>query len=135
MTSAFYSKAQGVVCCFEVGSVDSFRSIPSWIKDIRREAPQDCQIILCANKTDLPDSRWQVSREEYNLFAKDNGLLLFESSASSGQNVKEIFSRLASQVLLKQRPALVEMKESDRGESIVLFDLAEPKKTSSSCCS
>lgn len=35
MTSAFYSKAQGVVVTFDVSERDTFLALPSWIRDIR----------------------------------------------------------------------------------------------------
>ena len=35
MTSAFYSKAQGVVVTFDVTERDTFLALPSWIRDVR----------------------------------------------------------------------------------------------------
>jgi GTPase SAR1 family protein len=35
MTSAFYSKAQGVVVAFDVSQRSSFDSLTSWINDVR----------------------------------------------------------------------------------------------------
>lgn len=36
MTSAFYSRAQGVIISFDVSQRESFNSIPNWIRDIRK---------------------------------------------------------------------------------------------------
>jgi GTPase SAR1 family protein len=36
MTSAFYSKAQGIIVCFDVSQKESFLALPAWIRDIRR---------------------------------------------------------------------------------------------------
>jgi GTPase SAR1 family protein len=35
MTSAFYSKAQGIVIVFDITNRESFKALPSWIRDIR----------------------------------------------------------------------------------------------------
>lgn len=35
MTSAFYSKAQGVVVAFDVTQRSTFESLTSWIRDVR----------------------------------------------------------------------------------------------------
>jgi GTPase SAR1 family protein len=35
MTSAFYKKAQGIVLVFDVKKKDSFKSLSSWIVDLR----------------------------------------------------------------------------------------------------
>jgi GTPase SAR1 family protein len=55
-----------------------------------QDAPRDCEMVLCANKTDLPEEMWEVSREQFNLFAEENKLAIFESSASSGTRVDEV---------------------------------------------
>jgi GTPase SAR1 family protein len=47
-------------------------------------------MVLCANKTDLPEEMWEVSREQFNLFAEENKLAIFETSASSGTRVDEV---------------------------------------------
>ena len=36
MTAAFYSRAQGVVLTFDVSQRDTFLSLPSWIRDVKR---------------------------------------------------------------------------------------------------
>ena len=56
----------------------------------KQDAPRDCEIVLCANKTDLPVEMWEVSREQFTLFAQENNLPVFETSASSGSNVEEV---------------------------------------------
>ncbi len=41
MTSAFYSKAQGIIVCFDVSQKESFQALPGWIRDIRRVRVND----------------------------------------------------------------------------------------------
>lgn len=60
-------------------------------------------------------------------------LNIFTASAQSGNNVEEVFYALARQVLDKQRPDLVEMRESESRETAVVFDNI-PKKKKSGCC-
>ena len=90
MTAAFYNRAQGVIVAFDVTNPESFLSLGTWINDVKRDAPPGCFIVLCANKTELPVSSWKVSREEFTRFSEDNGLIIFETSASTGQNVNEV---------------------------------------------
>ena len=90
MTSAFYNKAHGIILVFDVSQEESFRHLTRWITEIKRDAPKDCEMVLCANKTDLPMDMWEVSREQFTMFAEENRLMLFEASASSGSNVEEV---------------------------------------------
>lgn len=39
MTSAFYSKGQGIVLTFDITEKASFTALPSWIADIRAVVP------------------------------------------------------------------------------------------------
>ena len=51
-------------------------------------------IILIGNKSDL-DSKRQVSTDEGERFAKENGLIFLETSAKSAENVEEAFLETA----------------------------------------
>lgn len=55
-------------------------------------------MILIGNKKDLEDKR-QVSYEEGEAFAKENGLMFLETSAKTAYNVVEAFN-LSAQCIL-----------------------------------
>jgi small GTP-binding protein len=134
MTSAFYNKAQGVVVTFDVTQNYSFIALNSWISDVKSNSPLGCVIILCANKTDMPSDRWRVRKEEYELFAKSNDLILFETSASTGKNITQMFKEVSKLILLNSRELLSEMNIQD---NVSLFDFnAEDgtKKKKKRCC-
>ena len=75
---------------FDVAVESSFNSVSKWIKEIREEAPENCVIVLCANKTDVPESTWSVPRERFASFASENDLVLYESSAATSYNVNSV---------------------------------------------
>ena len=56
-----------------------------------QDAPPGCLLVLCANKAELPQEAWKVSRQEFLAFASENSLKIFEASASTGLNVNEVF--------------------------------------------
>lgn len=87
----------------------------------------------------MPKEFWTVGPEEYNSFAQENGFTIFECSASSGQNVKDLFVELGREVLQKNRHELTEVDEkpSRDGESLILFDFNEKerqKRKKGNCC-
>jgi Ras-related protein Rab-2A len=55
-------------------------------------------VILIGNKKDLEDKR-QVSYEEGEAFAKENGLMFLETSAKTAYNVVESFNLSAECIL------------------------------------
>lgn len=98
---------------------------------------ESCVIILCANKVDLSQDLWQVRREEFNSFAMSEGFDLFECSASTGDNVKELFLDLGKKVLTSCREKLQEVDEDkEQGNSLILADFMNRKKKAkkSNCC-
>lgn len=81
---------------------------------------------------------WQVRRDEFQSFAASTGCTLIECSASSGDNVREIFMELGKQVLDSSRAKLTEVDEDkENGNSIILADFLKRNKKrgkKSNCC-
>jgi GTPase SAR1 family protein len=68
--------------------------VSKWIEDVRAERGNDVVIMLVGNKTDMsvvPDKR-QVSSEEGEAKAKEEGVLFMETSAKGGYNIKQVRS-------------------------------------------
>ena len=62
-------------------------------------------IMLIGNKCDL-DARRQVSSEEGERFAKENGLIFMETSAKTAFNVEEVSLLIADLFRLSYKPPL-----------------------------
>ncbi len=125
MTSAFYNKAQGVVLCFDVGQRNSFLSLPGWIDDIRRDAPEGCHIILCANKIDLAQKDWAVSQKEIQAFAAEQEMRVFETSGKTGANVPGLFVALGEDILAKGKDKLTQIKPEVPVDSMMTRGMSE----------
>ena len=63
--------------------------LTNWLEDSRQHANPNMSIMLIGKKCDLAHKR-AVSKEEGGQFAKENGLLFLEASASTAQNVEEV---------------------------------------------
>ena len=134
MTAAFYNRAQGVIVAFDVTNPESFLSLGTWINDVKRDAPPGCFIVLCANKTELPVSSWKVSREEFTKFSEDNNLIIFETSAATGQNVNEMFMELGKEVVRKIRAELSKQTSNAEDDSVKLAEGGNSNSASAGCC-
>ena len=65
--------------------------------DCKKLSPKAVLMILVGNKTDLEDKR-EVSYDEGSIYAQKNGMLFFECSAKTGQNIDKIFNESTREI-------------------------------------
>lgn len=89
----FYKDAQGALLVFDACSRESFEDCDAWIAEAAKFGtnPREIPITLCCNKI---DKKRVVTEEEGRQYANARGLTYFETSASTGQNVHEMFQFL-----------------------------------------
>ena len=94
----FYSDSQNIIfkgcnCLFlvyDISSKESLEHIPDFIEKYKKLCPKEVLMVLIGNKCDLENKR-EVSTEEGQKFAKENGMPFFETSAKTGENVEKLF--------------------------------------------
>ncbi|GET91380.1 Ras-related rab-4, putative [Leishmania tarentolae] len=97
VTRSYYRGATGCLIVYDVNSRSSYESVPQWLSDVRQLAGSDVVVMLIGNKIDRANgnSTRAVHHNEASLYAQQNGLLHFETSAATGQFVSEAFLRVA----------------------------------------
>ncbi|TFY77157.1 hypothetical protein EWM64_g6855 [Hericium alpestre] len=110
-------------------------------RDVRAHADPHLTCILVGNKVDLcadDGARRQVSTDEAEIWAREEGLLFVEASAKSGQNVDAAFEEACRDILEKIRRGVF---DDDRSPGVKLskpagngLTLDPPTHASSSCC-
>jgi len=97
LTSAFYRDAEGVVVVYDVTNRRSFENVNEWLKEA--EVFSTCPHVLClvGNKTDI-ERRRKITRDEGADFAKQRGILFFETSAKTRVGIVEMFEGLVERI-------------------------------------
>ena len=98
ITRTYYKGAIGALLVYDITRRDTFTHVTKWLDDVRTNSSKNVTVILIGNKKDLEDKR-QVSYEEGEAFAKENGLMFLETSAKTAYNVVESFNLLAQCIL------------------------------------
>jgi len=83
------------VVVYDISSKKSFEQTKKWIDDVRGERGNDVIVVLVGNKTDLGDSKREVTTAQGEEEAKRSGAIFVETSAKVGHNVKALFRRIA----------------------------------------
>ncbi|KAI0080546.1 ras-domain-containing protein [Panus rudis PR-1116 ss-1] len=149
ITRSYYRGAAGCLLVYDVTSRQSFVNARSWLADVREHADPHLTCILVGNKVDLcadvPESgapgvgqrAREVSTEEAELWAKEEGLLFVEASAKSGMNVEAAFETATRDILEKIRRGVFDDDRSPgvklskpRNDSLTL----ESNSRRSGCC-
>ena len=101
VTHSYYRGASGALIVYDISNRTTYESLKGWLSDVRSLAGSNVSIILCGNKSDLPDEERQVSLLEGSRFAQENDCMFLETSALNGANVDEVFYKCARTVLNK----------------------------------
>ena len=104
MTRQYFKDAHGVVLVFDVGDLESYNNLSSWMKEIKTNSNRDPEIVLVANKIDREDRK--VTKETGMKFAEKNGIMYTETSSKEGINIDSPFEKLATALIdkIKKNP-------------------------------
>ena len=125
INKSLFQKVQGIILMYDLTNRDSFEHVTNWLNLIKQTVTSKT-VILVANKLDLEEEKRIVSIEEGEKIAKDNGILFFEGSGSTGQNVDKIFTAIAESIYTDLMD-----DNNEREESLVLKRKKQEKKN---CC-
>ena len=130
MLSSYYRGASGILLVYDVTYEDSFQSVGMWLDGIKKSAPENVQVIILGNKTDLTETR-EVSTERGRMMAEEHGLKFMETSAQTGENVE-----LALLTLVKDIKYLKDLEtEESNTTSATNNDRSTARRTIWSSCS
>ena len=103
MSRIYYRGASAAVVCYDVTDADSWERLGFWVAELRR-FEERCRVYLCATKADLVDARGgrraAVDPHDAADYAEEEGCVgPIETSSKTGQNVEELFLRIARDYL------------------------------------
>lgn len=114
ITRSYYRGAAGALLVYDITRRETFDHLASWLEDARQHANSNMTIMLIGNKADL-NHRRQVSTEEGEQFAKENGLIFMETSAKTAANVEEAFVGTATKIYEKIQEGVFDVSNESYG--------------------
>jgi small GTP-binding protein len=121
-TKMYYKNTSGCICVFDVTDRSSFDALQYWINDYQQNNNNDnYSLILVANKCDFDKSRWKISRDEIDEYAKKLGFECMYTNCVDGTNTIQTFRRLGE--LIHNRDTEYENIESGDKKENKIIDL------------
>lgn len=105
----YYRNANCAVVVYDITAPASLDKAKAWVKELQRQANENIVIALAGNKLDLANdpttgtSKRAIDTADAEAYAREAGLLFFETSAKTSENVKELFTAIAQKLPLDQQ--------------------------------
>uniref|UniRef100_A0A3Q4H721 RAB24, member RAS oncogene family n=1 Tax=Neolamprologus brichardi TaxID=32507 RepID=A0A3Q4H721_NEOBR len=97
MSRIYYRGARAAIVCYDLTDSSSFQRARFWVKELQNYE-EHCKIYLCGTKSDLIQEDRSLRKIDYHDaqdFAEEIGAQHFETSSKTGNNVDELFQKVA----------------------------------------
>merc|ERR1719401_843614 len=91
----------GIILVYDATDEASFNNIRRWAAQINTHGAEGTDRLLVGNKADCDPQQRKVDAAQGQALADEYGIPFLETSARSGQNVKEAFTQLADAVRVR----------------------------------
>ena len=130
MSANVIKNVEGLILTYSIASKESFNNLDNWLHQLNNVSDiSKTPIILVGNKSDLKDLR-EVDYEEGEDYAKEHDFHFFETSAKTGENVKEAFDYIF-ELLYKKLEEEITGKKGYVKQVLVIKNNKEKKQK---CC-
>ena len=140
IVAGHYRRAAGALIVYDVTKKSTFEHITNWLKNINEMAEKNCISYLIGNKVDLLDineNNREVTIEEAQKYAKENGLRFYETSALTSVRINDCFEDLLQEIYNERRKIKGSLNEYNDKNIKVLYlnkDTDENEKKYENCC-
>ena len=129
LTSQYYNGADGALLIFDITSKMTFDRISFWMNELNEKKKlNELGLLLIGNKIDLNDKR-TVDKEEAEIFARENNINYYETSASKNININNVINDIAKQCLnIIKKNEERNYENSMNEKKMIIENIGETKK-------
>uniref|UniRef100_A0A8D2KXI0 Ras-related protein Rab-36 n=1 Tax=Varanus komodoensis TaxID=61221 RepID=A0A8D2KXI0_VARKO len=134
IASAYYRGAEVIITVFDLADIQTLDHTKQWLEEALRENnPKSSFIFLVGTKKDLSDAECERTEVDAIQVANEMHAEYWSVSAKTGENVTDLFCRVAA--LAFEKSVLLELEKSDcRATQIGTGNIRMLSLASPSCC-
>ena len=137
ITRSYYKNSACAIIVYDITNRKSFENLKSWLNECKEMCSKDILIVIIGNKTDLENKR-TVTFDDGKIFADDNNLIFFETSALNGEGINDVFQFCVKEIVEKLESGKMQWDNNSSGIKIGKFpskDVEEAlEKNNKGCC-
>ena len=95
-----YKDARSIILMYKIDKKMTFSNLKKYLEDVRQNSVENPIIYIVGNFCDIKQSAREVSREELETFAVEEGLKYFEISCQNGKGIKEVIEELTNEIIV-----------------------------------
>jgi len=134
ITTTYYRSSDAILLVFDVTDKQSWKNCERWLEDVRRYAKDTVEIMLIANKLDIPNKR-VIDYKTAKDWADKNDMEFMETSAKTNANVEKAFLKVAEKALIQKAAATTAQKKDGQGTTNSVQLTTTPHSSESTGCS
>ncbi|XP_055376380.1 ras-related protein Rab-1B [Condylostylus longicornis] len=134
VTSSYYKFAEGAILVFALDNETSFHSLSQHLLDVVTYA-ENAKIFICGNKSDLEQSKPQVSNSDILEFTEQCQSMIssiYKTSCKTGEGIEEMFQDIAS-ILIESNRSKLDLQALEE-QSFKIDSLGEDVKDPTCIC-
>mmetsp|Transcript_19393 Transcript_19393/g.18741 ORF Transcript_19393/g.18741 Transcript_19393/m.18741 type:complete len:203 (-) Transcript_19393:1144-1752(-) len=124
----YYRGAACAIIVYDISRASTFKTLKTWVDELKNQGPKDIAIAIAGNKADLEDSR-EVDKNMAAAYAEEIGAFYLETSAKDDLNVQDIFVQISNRL-----PAAPQVDSSIIRESSRLRSQQQAQQAKKGCC-
>lgn len=97
----YYRDANAALITYDVSNDRTLESCEYWVNELRN-TEENCILCLVGNKCDIPSPERRVDSKRAEAFAVKHGMIWFETSAKTGENINKLFEKIAQEIVKKK---------------------------------
>ena len=106
MRDMYMAEGESFVICYSSTNADSFQAVMEFAElaaRVQDKTYEEIPLVLVQTKCDMPQEDWEVTESEGRAMATRLGCPFVQTSAFTGQGVKDVFQNVVKEVLQARR--------------------------------
>jgi small GTP-binding protein len=127
ITPLYYRKANIAIIVYDLTDINTFEKAKYWINEIRKNNEVSLYVLV-ANKYDIINDENNDLIKKGHIFAENNNMTFFITSAKTGKNISILFDEIACNMIINKKNII------NKKEEFIVLNNKSNNNINTLCC-